>query len=156
MFVIRTRPGTYQTGVTADGLQVIMGMWRYPWVVAAFFDHCGSFIDIQRRSLQLKDRPQDWYDPHFQLALKDILESWKMEIEYKDAPVSVKKFFLDEYKIGVHELPVDLQDYLDNPLGYTPEDREEFLKDIERWRSEGNFVFWWNANYHLDKCGEPM
>ncbi|SRR5581483_5653327 len=155
-FILQSRPTTYQTGVTSDHKQVIMGMHLYPWIVALFFDNDGTFLEVQRRELGLTQHPNDWYDPNFQNALRDALRSWQRTIGFVEKPISIKLFFQDSLRIGIKEFPSDLQDYIDNPHKYPESDSEEFAKDIVDWQVKGNYVFWWNTSYHLDKTGDTL
>jgi hypothetical protein len=133
-----------------------MGMDVFPVVLAVFFDGFGELREVQKRSLCLEQSPSDWYDPEFQAELARTLHSWQEEVGFEEEPITVKSFFLKDYRIGIQKLPVDCQAFMDNPSSYSQEDQEEFRRDIERWMKEGNFVFWWSENYHLNRDGEDF
>jgi hypothetical protein len=155
MFQIRSRPDTYQTGTTSDGRLVVVGPFRHPWVIAVIFDRQGTFLGVERRAVQAATK-QVWDEGFFQECLDRIIASWKADNGFIEGPIRVKPFFLSEYCIGIEEFPLDLSDYLSNPSKYSLEDQMEFARDVERWKSEGNFVFYWSESYHLDKDGDSL
>jgi hypothetical protein len=121
-----------------------------------FFDSRGTLLGPQKRAVSTESNPVGWDDRTFQECSSRALASWKAEIGFREEPIRVKPFFLKEYRIGIEEFPLDLADYLSNPSKYPPEDQIEFLKDVESWKREGSFVFFWSESYHLDKNGEPL
>lgn len=155
-YCLTSRTDTYETGITGSGEQVVMGMHRYPWVVGVFFDDDGQLVRIEKRHLRLEARPNDWYDPTFQHRLSGILREWQDSIDFRESPITISPFFLDDLEIGIQCYAPDLQDFIDNPSDYPEDDHAEFKRDIEQWDSEGNYVFCWSEAYYLDRYGESL
>jgi hypothetical protein len=156
MFQIQSRPDTYQTGTTLDDHQVVMGPFHSPWVVALFFDNGGNLQNVERRAVPTPSKADGPHDIPFQEVIETISALWKREIGFTEGPISVQLFFLQDYCIGIEEFPLDLKDYLSNSSQYSPEDQAEFIKDIDRWKADGNYVFFWSESYHLDKNGDSL
>ena len=36
------------------------------------------------------------------------------------------------------------------------EDREERMRAVEEWEAAGDFVLWWDVDYHMSKEGEVV
>jgi hypothetical protein len=121
-----------------------------------FFDIHGTFLAVERRLVRVGIDAEEPDDGRYQDALEKTLALWKSALGFKERPIMVKRFFLPEYTIGIEEFPLDLADYLANPSEYPTEEQKEFSKDIESWKSAGNFVFFWSESYHLDKNGETL
>lgn len=120
-----------------------------------FYEH-GAFLGVERKAVTAGVGSECWDEGTVQTAMERTMASWKAEIGFKEGPITVEPFFLKEYSIGIEEFPLDLADYLSDPSKYPPEDQAEFLKDIKRWKDEGNFVFFWSESYHLDRKGNSL
>jgi hypothetical protein len=155
MFQINTRPDTYQTGITSDGRRLIVGPVRFPLVLAVFFDEEGALLSVEHRVVPAEGSSDDYVDDTDRENINRVLSKWKAELGFIEQPIRVEKFFLRDHKIGTEVLPLDLADYLSNPSEYSEEDQREFIKDIDKWKREGNCVFYWGEGYHLDRDGEP-
>jgi hypothetical protein len=97
-----------------------------------------------------------WNDRIWREATGQVISLWKLQIGFVEKPICVRPFFLADYSIGISTFPLDLADYLANPSKYQKEDQEEFSRDVERWKNDGNFVFYWSESYHLDKNGDSL
>jgi hypothetical protein len=154
-FILRSRVDAYQTGKTSGGDQVVMGM-LFPWAVVVYFTPDGAFLKVEKKRLDTNAAPEQRFQPDVEDGFRDVLRSWQGQIGYLEAPIQLQQFFLNEYRIGIRDLPSDLQDYLNNPERYPGEDHEEFLNDIESWKEEGNYVFWWGTDYPVNTDGETL
>ena len=68
--------------------------------------------------------------------------------------ISVKEFFVLDQWIGIKQLPEHYQEFLDAPQNATDEERLHYPKEIEGWRSSGEFVLWFSDDYYLNEEGE--
>jgi len=155
VFNLRSRPDAYQTGMTSSGDLAVMGM-LFPWAVAVFFRPDGAFSAVQQEPLNIDARPSQRFEPFVEAHFLAVLHAWQQKLGFKESPIQVQAFFLSDYRIGIRELPLDLQDYMDNPVQYPEEDQEEFTNDIDSWKAEGNFVFTWGIDYHVSREGETF
>jgi hypothetical protein len=139
-----------------DGRLVVIGPFHHPSVVACFFDNDGGFLGLERRLVPSETQRDSADSAAFNTRLKALVASWKGELGFKKQAIKVKPFFLKEYSIGIEEYPLDLADFLADPTKYSAEDQLEFLRDIEQWKREGNFIFFWSESYHLDRNGDSL
>ena len=169
---LRNRPESYlysiqpeqrhllDAGVTADGTQVLIGLYC-PDLVAIFFAGDGSLQEVRKRPL-----PFDAVSI-FDERISTQLGEWKKELTFRPRVISVKRFFVLEKTIptpenawhrdgiGIVEIsPPHFHAMLANPDIYTTEDLEFVQKQIPEWWASGQFVLWWGNDYWLDNTGE--
>jgi hypothetical protein len=146
----------WEAGQTDRDGQVLIGVYNAE-VVAVFFNDSGNPARFERRSSSfatpMKERSID--DSTFDAALQGVLDSWKREIDFHAAGIRVAPFFIPELQVGVSELPIFLQGFLENPSFVTSaRERQEWHLDVSRWQAEGRFVLRWGKEYWMNKRGE--
>src|SRR5690348_18309911 len=88
---------------------------------------------------------------------EEQLEQWKAEVGFTDQPVYVLKFHLEQYYVGVAALPYDgMQEAIDDPDSFAPEELEMIMEEIESWLSKGLFALEWGEEYYMNKDGEVI
>lgn len=141
---IQSRPFTYFAGITADGKQALVGA-NLNSVLVLLFDKQGSLIEIREFPLELD------------LALeakgrKKILDL-RRELGIRKNTIEVQPFFLKHRKIGLKLLPLGLEDFLEHPDDFPPDEAEIFRADIAGWKEAHNCVLVWGNDYHLSADG---
>jgi hypothetical protein len=139
-----------------------MGL-MYPRLVAIFFDSSGSLLEVRTRPLPFEAKsmapggPYMLFGGEFRRKLAVELSSWQSEMGFQEGTISVKPYWLPEYWTGIEDIPQGLREMLENPEEIEDEeDRRLCLEVIEGWIQDGNFVFWWCENYHMNRDGEGM
>jgi len=178
-YIINSYGDDFYTGTIADGRQVLMGL-LCPKLVAVFFDADGNLLQVESRPLSrlpprqgaigvswetdvgvlslegVRPGPYQVYDPHFQAALTRDLAAWKREIQFQDAPITVREFFLDDRFLGIRRLPDHLQEFKENPdnVAKDEEERRGLEDRIREWESLGQFVLLWGEDYWMSRDGD--
>jgi hypothetical protein len=149
-YPIRGYVGDFQTGIAADGRQVVMGL-LCPELVAYFFTPGGDLIASEARpwgypAPRWGGRDDGAYqtgDPEFERRLTAQADAWRGEIGFQPSPIAVRAFFDRERWVGVEELPEPGE----------AEDWEEDEETLNAWRAEGCFTFYWAKDYLLSADG---
>ena len=127
----------FHTGITHDSEQVIVSYYNEKSMVAVFFDLAGEHT-------RLETRPFDEDD--------DLIQ-WTEELGIQLQLIEVKKFFLSDYRIGIEDYP-DERDVTDNPSVFSEEELGEILEHSADFKEMGNYVFWWNRDFWVNRDGE--
>jgi hypothetical protein len=154
----------YETGITGSGSQVLL-VHQFPSVIAVYFDRNGNLFDVQIRTLSPLTQAVAKNYGFRALFGDDVgteeLSAWLRSLQFVDAVIRVKRFFLPEYHIGIVDFPACFRETLQDPLG-DPDDalQEDHLRiaqqELIRWSQEGVFELWLNPGMDLwiDKTGE--
>lgn len=147
----------YETGMCADGRQVVMGL-LCPNLVAFFFDMQGNLLGKELRLWKHPARFENGryhtYEDEFEAALEQQKTEWQAEIGFQPDTIRVKHFFDAELLVGIellpdHYLELETTDWISNE-----EERQEYIKDRDSWLENGNFVWWWARDYYMSAEGE--
>jgi hypothetical protein len=148
----------YETGVCADGRQVIMGL-LCPDVVAVFFDAQGTYLGCEERRWSAAGKLAGTKPPYriggdrFRELIAAQTKKWQTALGFRAATIRVKKFWLRGCGVGIEELPgwareIETADWI------TDEDeRQQYRESRDQWIADGNFVFWWARSYHMSSDG---
>lgn len=97
-----------------------------------FFDWEGNLIRIENK--QLYPTPKECFDAAN--AWAECREAWPKELQFKEAVVDLKRFWLAEKWIGIEDMPDGLAEF------YTaPEQFEMEPEDVQSWMGSGLYVF---------------
>jgi hypothetical protein len=160
LYRIQSCPDRYWTGAVYGDRQVVMGL-MYPKLVAVLFDSEGNLLEVQTRLFSFKAKSMGPNGPYllggeeFERKLDVELSSWQSNLGFLEGPISVKPYWLPEYWTGIEDIPQGLREILEDPEEDEEDQRLE-LEALDDWIREGNFVFWWCENYHLDRDGEGI
>ncbi len=150
----------YETGVCADGRQVVMGL-LCPELVAFFFDAQGNLVSREGRhwsdaagKIAGHQPPYHISSDEFDALIDAERKAWQVELGYSPATIRVKEFYDDEYPVGIQILPGHLANVETETWFRDEEERQEFIKSRDRWLAEGSFVWWWARDYFMSKDGE--
>ena len=136
----------FMPGFVRDHRQVLM-LAGYTEARAAFFDHEGNLLDIQRRPIsQDEGSSGDQRDA----ARRRAVEAWQKELRFESRTIKVKRFQFDERE-GIRDFNWWRQAF-DGP---NHPERFHLIPAVAGWLAEGKFE--WNFgrdNCWLDRTGE--
>jgi hypothetical protein len=153
MYTIQTRPQAYFTGTTNDGKQVLLG-WLRDIIAVVLFDNTGDLLETREYPVNINLKKG--LGPVVETMVEKQIQVVRQLLGIREGSIQVNPFFVDSWKIGLKQLPLDLEDYLDHPDGYSEEDARIFRKDIEDWKSAGNCVLYWGNDYLLGRDGHTL
>lgn len=148
------------TGGTADGLRVLMGIdWNA--MICMRFDAAGNYVGCEERYFGHDGEPTNApvTKSPFHLAsvagerVEERFDDWKRDMLNWEGPIETEEFHHPTRFIGVEPFPDWYQQMLENPSAYSPQQRAQLESSIDRWRKDGDFVFWWNENYLCNADG---
>lgn len=113
-------------------------------LVAVLFDMDGNLVEVREKSLA-GVHPKDH---------ETALESWVDELKLAIQSISIYKFFLSNYKIGIKELSSDDEYFLNHQSEYSEDEQISYHQMIKDWQDSGEFVFWYNNDFWCDKEGD--
>jgi hypothetical protein len=156
LFNIAAHPYDFQTGITSEGRQVLMGL-LCPHLVAYFFSPAGDLQEREARAWHYPaprmkgNGPFQIYDDEFERRLNLQRDEWKQAMGFKESPIRVKEFFDKENSVGIEPLPEHMLD-----LSWCEDEEEQQLVEQGRdeWIAEGKFVFYWAKDYFMTRDGE--
>jgi hypothetical protein len=109
------------------------------------FDKAGWFIKVEFLQLSqttaVMASQRDQREGFCQRASDEIDGIFVSECARK-CPVQVHRFFLEDYIIGIRDLPEYFAKLLSNPLEYPADDYSIGIDTLARWKNEGIFEFW--------------
>lgn len=139
-------PHLYYAGCLLNGHQVLMGV-KNPKLVMIEFDADGNYLQtITRDEIHNSVLPR--IDP-----VKKI-EEWQAEIGFIPSTILIKRFSLPDLWIGIEDLPSHYQEFLNSRDSYSAEDCRNYQEQINIWEESGDFVLFWDEDYHLNREGE--
>lgn len=153
IYQIQHNPHYFHTGRVRNGDQVLIGV-RLPELAMLRFSPVGDLIGLATRAV-----PEDLLhfsgssvraDPD-QLAAQ--IEDWKSELGFMPGVISIRPFFLAAASIGIKDLTGTFEAFISDPTEFDDELRQAIGNDLRDWTDAGNFVFWWNQDYDLNKDG---
>jgi hypothetical protein len=144
---------SFYTGFSLSNEQVLVGVYC-PTLVALWFDVDGSLLRTSHLPIPFFQRatpPYDIYDDR----LPPLIEAWKQDMELRPATIKVKKFFAEQWHIGIEDYPAHFEEVLSDPAA--DEDEKADMRDsMELWDKDGQFVLLWGNDYWLNDSGEVV
>lgn len=136
------------------------------------FGENGELIEKQVR-MRPAERIKVRVSYEFHRLAVDVPEEfvgWQEEIGLKHQTISVKKFFDEESRIGIEELPAHYREFVADPGGYIQWlwEGEDYTSDeldkeigawrdeIKRWNDQGMFVFRYGNDYYCNQDGDVI
>lgn len=97
------------------------------------------FFDQEGRLLQAEDSrrypvPSEWCD--FPEPPADFSLSWLGEIQFKERPIFVQRFWLPEFWLGIEDMPDILAEFFTAPERFDME-----ASDVQAWIDTDQYVF---------------
>lgn len=83
-------------------------------------------------------------DEVFQEQPDANLQQWLVDIGFSGETITVRKFFLTDFTIGIQEYEDYFADAISNPGSYSDEEIQVIRSEQNRWLHEGIFVLWLN------------
>ena len=165
LHLIQSGQGYFDAGMTADGRQVLMGLYC-PDIVALFFDFSENLVNHESRRLEFLQRSGVHVDGEpiegmvgvYDIFDKQILQriaAWQEELGLRPATIRIKRFFLDELGIGIEDYPDHFGETLDDPNA-SDEEKADMLESIGLWDAEEQFVLFWGNDYWLNGSGRVV
>ncbi len=73
-----------------------------------------------------------------------------------DGCVRVKRFCFPELRVGITDLPDELQDFVRGASHLDQYEMDDDLETLKLWKEEDLFVFCWGQSFTIDKNGEVV
>jgi hypothetical protein len=128
------------TGIVHGKQQMLCG----PTAVL-FFDQEGNLIRIENE--RLYPAPKEWCDSS--RACVECSETWPKELQFKEAVVELKRFWLAERWIGIEDMPDGLAEFYTAPEWFEMEP-----EDVQSWMESGQYVFYSGCgDYYMNSEG---
>jgi hypothetical protein len=109
-------------------------------LIIVVFDENGDFLEAI-------EKPHNF--GQFAAKTETALLQWLTEIGFSMQAISVKKFFLNQYSIGIQDFPDELEHFQYEP---TDDDSTEYQEYID-WQARGDFVLWWSRDFWCNEDG---
>jgi len=155
-YQIQNNPHYFHTGHAGNGDQILIGP-RLPKLAMLRFDADGNFLGLRVRAIPRDLLHFDGSVIHIDRAILDaFVEKWKTEIELSPGTISIRPFFMIEKRIGIKDLPDSFEELQNHSEELDPETRHDLEDDLQHWLDAGNFVFWWNQDYYLNREGKVV
>lgn len=155
LYPINGYAGDFVTGMTGDGRQAILGMNTYLELIGFFFDEGGFLTGVEHRRLppEYQIVAANPYDAAEVRKTELAIGIWEQELGFKRAIIRVRSF--SEDGVRIEALPSHFEEFLKNPRAVEPDERlrARLQNEIDHWRREGMFVFWWGKDYWMDADG---
>jgi hypothetical protein len=119
-----------------------------PELVLVEFDSGGNYLRTMTKDLRSEDITEE--------NLLDELSKWRHEIELIPSGIAIKRFFQPDRWIGIKDLPDHYQEVLDRPQELDDERRTQFYEEIRLRLEEGDYIFYWDEDYYVNKEGEVV
>lgn len=159
VFAIRGEEDIFHTGVTDDGRQILMGMIG-PLLVAYYFTPDGRLLGRDTRVLEhhpTRSGGRGLYrtsDPSYREGVRRQLARWQEELGFRPETIHVRAFTgLEGDFVKLEVVPSHLYEHGPDE---TDENRMYREQLISEWEAAGNFVLWWNVDFHMSKEGEVI
>lgn len=154
LYRIRSEDGyNFIAGHSGKGEQVLLGVHERR-LVGVFFQPEGDFIGVEDRP-QPPEEVAALSELDAELALWPRLEAWKAEVGFTPCDIQVKAFLVFPLEVGIYDMPLSYQTFLDNPLSFRDEETRTTIRDaIADWRATGRFILWWRKEYWMNAQGE--
>lgn len=116
----------------------------------------GIFIDLSLKNIAIETQSLIQIDAIVDdNEITSGMKDWAEQLQIVTGTISIKKFFVPEYWVGIKDLPDHYQDVLDNPNDYKSE-LDDLYVEINEWQSRGDYVLWWNDEYYMSQEGEVI
>jgi len=159
LFAIQGHSDLFYAGVTADGRQVLIGITR-PHIVAYFFSPDGVLLGRDTRLLEQEPPrpggtgPHCTSDPGYLESVWRQVSRWQEDLGFRATTIHVRAFTgLGDDFVKVEATP---SFWLEADPDEPDEDREERMRAIKEWEAAGDFVLWWDVDFHMSKEGEVV
>lgn len=125
----------FVTGFVSDHRQMLL-WWIEDHIAAAFFDHAGNYLTIERR-----------YIGTVNAANSQVEWEWLAELRHVPAPIRVRRFFTED-SVGINDFPWWQGEF------HSPDPLNDYPELLRIWLADG--VFEWNDTddpLYLDRDG---
>lgn len=153
----------FYTGRSSNGTQTLMGV-QMPDLVMVVFDADGNYLRTDLKAIPQDREPDDREPVNAPQVETDVdsaenefsayINEWQTDLGVVPGTISVKQFYLPERFIGITDLPEHYQEVLDHPENFTEERLQMLRRDIEAWRTNGQFVLDWDEDYYMSEEGD--
>ncbi len=154
------RQHAWHTGITADGIQCLLGLDSDAAVCLRFSPE-GDFLGAETRQFREAGIPQvdldhlpkrEGHSIPATIASVNIpgceaVASWAAELFERKAAVHVLEFEFPERNIALRPMPAIYEEFLESPWAYDEEERFSLAVKIRRWRDLQRFVFNWHGEH---------
>ena len=83
-------------------------------------------------------------------------KEWLLSQGFKSRTISVKRFYLPEFHLGIKQIPDSMREAIERPERFHPSELGEIYNGIAAWITDGLFVLCWNKDYYVDGKGRVV
>jgi hypothetical protein len=150
MHTIRARHGTYWTGKTPDGKQVLLG-WVWDFVGVLFFDDQGRVAAT--REFPIGIDPKQGFGPAVEAKVAKLIRFLKRQLHLRKAPIRVEPFSIEKWEIELRLFPNYLEEVLTRPDRFSEEEAEWLRGRMQQWKADRCCVLTWGNDHFINKDG---
>lgn len=71
----------------------------------------------------------------------------------KTVPISVKRFWIQNIDAGIEDASDTIKEAIQFPERFNTEELFDSAESLEVWKSDGQYVIWWEQNYYMSREG---
>jgi len=160
LYRLRPDQAVFETG-TAQGKQLLLANTLSD-IHLHWFGPDGEFLELQRIPIEPATIPpghRQWQvgkviseGLNWKERLKRQLTALKEQLGFVPGEIVICKFESEE--AGIHDLPGEYVQFLENPEEYSAQDRQAFEGYIQKWRQAKDFVLAFYEEYWMNESGE--
>jgi hypothetical protein len=129
------------TGTIAGGRQVFRGPTAF-----IVFDEQGHLLRAEDSSRY--PVPREWQN--FRQPPSQASTAWLTELDFKECPIRVLRFWLPEFWVGIEDMPDELAEFYTAPGSFELEP-----SDVQAWINTDQYVFHAGCgDYFISRAGE--
>ena len=136
----------FWTGHIVDGKQLLVVVF-FPHFLVIFFNEEGIFLGDEKNLLSpltVAAAKQFGIGEVFRRGDDRIMSSRLHSLQFCEGPISVRRFFLPQYNIGIIDFPELFKEMLMDSPGYSQDEVQVAQSELVRWFREGLFELWLN------------
>lgn len=130
-------------GLSDGKSQILAGCYSNTLIIV-MFDLEGNLLNLVEKPAVTMSGTKD---------SEEELQTWLAQMNFRPIAITIKEFFLAEYRIGIKNLPTDFEYFLENQTVFSGQDKLDYHKNITDWKARNEFVLWWGNDFWCDKNG---
>lgn len=154
LFLVRTHShyGFY-AGTGPEGRQVLAAAdWKV--LVVGLFGPLGELNCVERRVVPPGEGVEAYLAQEFGVNPGPVrVKRFRIPADERQTANPIQKALVGEDGFAISPLPLDLYEFLADPMSYGEEDRESLTHSIRIWVEREDFALYWGNEYFLDRDG---
>ena len=144
------------TGTTGDQYLIVL---QEPYFIVVRFDKEGNLLGSFAKEMAGLDRADNSaaeMNESFASATDPALFEFLWSVGFTTGTIATKRFFLNEYSIGILDFPKAFTEYLASPSSFSSDEIVIAQAEQSRWRKERLYELWLDAqtNFWMKATGE--